>query len=256
MMDRRPQAPDRDNRNPNALSVPRTDDAMTELKRLANRDLIQDLTQAGANDPLWLEFIARFRAGIRVTVLRTLRTEAERTPGVAANESPELIEDLTQEVFVRLHEFNRRALSRFQGRTELSAYTYLNTIAVNLVRDHCKSLRALKTPKVTASLSHPVTTETATEGPNYAQTLVSEGPGPERFIAARELREEIRVAIDQVAPSATTVPRDRSIFQLFFVERLTVDEIARKRSIRLSASGVEKRIRRMREALKAKFSTE
>jgi DNA-directed RNA polymerase specialized sigma24 family protein len=40
------------------------------------------------------------------------------------------------------------------------------------------------------------------------------------------------------------------------VERLTVDEIARKRSIRLSASGVEKRIHRIREALKVRFSTE
>ncbi len=132
----------------------------------------------------------------------------------------------------------------------------MNTIAVNLVRDHCKSLRALKTPKVTASLSNPAPTETLTEGPNYAQTLVSDGPGPERFVAAQELREQIRVAIDQAAPRASTVPRDRSIFQLFFVERLTVDEIARKRSIRLSASGVEKRIRRIREALKEKFSTE
>ena len=101
----------------------RSDDAMTDLKRLANRDLIQRLTQAGADDPLWSEFIARFRTGIRVTVLRTLRTEAERTPGVDANESPELIEDLTQEVFVRLLEWNRRALSRFQGRSELSAHT-------------------------------------------------------------------------------------------------------------------------------------
>ncbi len=229
---------------------------MTDLKRLANRDLIQQLTQAGADDPLWREFIARFRTGIRITVLRTLRTEAERTPGVDANESPELIEDLTQEVFVRLLEWNRRALSRFQGRTELSAHTYLNTITVNLVRDHCKSLRSLKKPRVTASLSHPVTPEIAAEGPNYAQTLVSEGTGPERLIAAKELREQIRVAIDQAAPSASTVARDRSIFQLFFVERLTVDEIARKRSIRLSASGVEKRIRRIREALKVRFSTE
>ena len=94
------------------------------------------------------------------------------------------------------------------------------------------------------------------EGPNYAHTLINDGPGPERFIAAKELREQIRLAIDRVAPSTTTIPRDRSIFQLFFVERLTVDEIARKRSIRLSASGVEKRIRRMREALKEKFSIE
>ena len=121
--------------------------------------------------------------------------------------------------------------------------------------DHCKTLRALKTPKVTASLAHPVTTGIASGGLNYAQILASDGSGPERFIAAKELREEIRVAIDRAAPSASTVPRDRSIFQLFFVERLTVDEIARKRSIRLSGSGVEKRIRRMREALKEKFST-
>ena len=118
--------------------------------------MIQTLAQAAPDDPLWKEFLSRFRSRVRLSVLRCFQTEAERSPGLDAGAPQEVVDDLTQEVFVRLLDGERRALSRFQGRTEQSAYTYMSAIAVNLVRDHFKTLRAHKTPKATASLSNVV----------------------------------------------------------------------------------------------------
>ena len=220
-------------------------------KRLPNRDLIQTLAQAVPDDPLWKEFLSRFRSRVRLSVLRCFQTEAERSPSLDAGAPQEVVDDLTQEVFVRLLDGERRTLSRFQGRTEESAYTYLSAIAVNLVRDHFKTLRAHKTLKATASLSNVV----REDGPTYAESLVSGGTGPERFVASSELRDEIRVVVDGLSPRGSTCARDRLIFQLFFIEGLTVDEIAANRSIRLSASGVEKCIRRIRKALKSRCSS-
>lgn len=222
-------------------------------KRLSNRDLIQHLTQADADDPLWRELVSRFRPRLRLAVLRCYQTEAVRTPGLDASAPSEMIEDLTQEVFVRLVEGERRALSRFHGRTEHSAYTYLSAIAVNIVRDHFRMLRAGKTPKAYASLSTAVDPETGHGGATLAQTLVSDGAGPERFVASSELRAKIRAVVDELSPRGSTSARDRLIFQLFFIEGLTVDEIAANRSIRLSASGVEKCVRRIRKALKERL---
>jgi RNA polymerase sigma factor (sigma-70 family) len=224
-------------------------------KRLSNRDLIQHLTQAPADDPRWREFVSRFRPRLRLSVYRCFQTEAERNPGVGAGPPSEIVDDLTQEVFVRLLDGERRALSRFQGRTEHSAYTYLSAIAVNLVRDHFRTLRADKTPKAPTSLSNAIGPEPGDEGPVFAQTLVSGGAGPERFVASSELRDEIRAVVDELSPRGSTSARDRLVFQLFFIEGLTVDEIAANRSIRLSASGVEKCIRRIRKALKDRLSS-
>ena len=151
-----------------------------ETKRLPNRDLLNRLASAGPDDPLWAEFTSRFRSRIRLVVYRCFQTEVERSPSLDAGAAGDVVDDLTQEVFVRLLEGDRRALSRFQGRSEHSAHTYLTAIAVNLVRDHFKKLRALKKPKAPASLSTVLSAEEESEGQTYAQTLVSDGPGPSR----------------------------------------------------------------------------
>jgi RNA polymerase sigma factor (sigma-70 family) len=222
----------------------------TDAKRLKSRDLVERLLHAGPEDSLWVEFVARFQGRIRLALARTFQAEAERNPGLDSGSAQEAVHDLSQEVFVKLLESNRRALSRFRGRSEHSFYTYLHTIAVNLVRDHFKMLRAQKTPKASASISNLVQEELGSEGPSYDQALVSDGPGPERFLASQELRDRIGATIERVSPKASTAARDRMVFRLYFIEGLTVGEIAAIRSVGLSESGVDKRVRRIREALR------
>lgn len=205
---------------------------------------------AGADDPLWHEFVTRFRGRIRLTALRTFQTELRRNPGLDTGSPEEAVADLTQDAFLKLLESDRRALARFRGKSEHSIYTYLNTIVVNLVRDRFKSWRAQKTPRASASLSNVVPTEQEGDELAYDQALVSDGPGPERFVAGRELRERLSEAAAAASPQSSTGPRDRLIFQLHFIEGLTVGELAQIPAIGLTPSGLEKCIRRIREALK------
>jgi RNA polymerase sigma factor (sigma-70 family) len=222
----------------------------TDAKRLSNRDLVELLLDAGPEDRIWEEFVARFQGRIRLVILRSFQTEAERNPGLDTGSAQEAVLDLTQEVFVKLLESDRRALTRFRGRSEHSIHTYLHTIAVNLIRDHFKKLRAQKTPKAPASLSNLVQQELESDGPSYDQALVSDGPGPERFVASRELRERMGATIERASPQTSTGPRDRLIFRLYFIEGLTVGEIAAIPSVSLTESGVEKCVRRIRGALR------
>lgn len=228
----------------------------TDAKRLSNRELVERLVDAAPEDSLWPEFVARFQSRIRLAVLRSFRTEALRNPGLDTGPPHESVVDLTQDVFVKLLDSERRALSRFRGKSEHSIYTYLSAIAVNLVRDHFKRLRAQKSPKATTSLQNTVQQqEDEADGPSYEQALMSEGTGPERFVASQELRERMVAAVAECSPQSATVPRDRLIFQLYFIEGLTVGEIARIPSVGLSASGIEKCVRRIREALRENFSS-
>lgn len=222
----------------------------TDARRLGNRDLLERLLDAGPEDSLWEEFVARFQGRIRLVVLRSFQTESERSPGLDTGSVPEAVLDLSQEVFLKLLESDRRALTRFRGRSEHSIHTYLHTIAVNLVRDHFKKLRAQKTPRASASLSNLVQQELESDGPSYDQALVSDGPGPERFVAGKELRDRMGKTIERASPQPATGSRDRLIFRLYFVEGLTVGEIAAIPSVGLTESGIEKCIRRMREALR------
>jgi RNA polymerase sigma factor (sigma-70 family) len=229
------------------------------VDRLTHRELLQRLTSAAGDDPLWADFVRRFQRNIRLVVYRTFSSESARSPGLDVGVESEAVEDLTQEVFLKLFDANRKAIVEFRGETEQAIFTYLNAIAVNVVRDHFKKLRARKTPRVVAKASDlgEASLSRAGEGADRASepTLtLRESLGPDEFVAASELRKQIHAAIDEAAPSTTTSSRDRLVFRLFFLEGLTVDEIASVSAVGLSPSGVEKCIRRIRDTLKQTFS--
>lgn len=226
----------------------------SEIKRLSNRALVEHLVDAPVDDPHWEEFVSRFQGRLRMMVARTYQLEAAKNPDLDTGPVEEAAEDLTQEVFVKLLESHRRALSRFRGRTEHSIITYLSAIAVNLVRDHFRRLRAQKTPRATVSLTSRGGAENFEEAAAVESTLVCEGDGPEGRITRAELLGRIEEALREASAARKTSARDRLIFRLFFIEGLTVSEIARIGTIRLSESGVEKCIRRIRETLKNRLS--
>lgn len=222
-----------------------------DVGRLSNRELIARLVDAGPDDPGWLEFLSRFERRVRLTVYRTYRIEAQHHAGSDVDPTGEIVRDLTQDVFLRLLEARRRALARFKGRSENSVYTYLNTIAVNLVRDHFKKLRAQKTPPAPDSLDRPVR---STDGSPQAQKIVdlvaSENLGPEQTASGRELHERIAAVIRR----SGFPKRDRLVFRFYFLEGRTIDEVASCRSVGLSPSGVEKCIRRLRVAVQKEIA--
>ena len=219
-----------------------------------NRELISRLVTAGPEDPIWLEFIARFQRSIRGMIYRAYRDERDRAVGVDIGSAPELIEDLTQEVFVRLVNGDRRALARFRGLNEYSIFTYLSTISVNLVRDHFKSLRAQRKPRRASSIQEPLRTADGPSSATLGDVLASPDPGPDTIAETMELRQRLHEAVDEASSDCSG--RDRLIFRLYFVEGLTIGEVAAIRTVGLSTSGVEKRVRKIRTAIKKKLEEE
>jgi len=216
---------------------------------LSNLDLVRHLVQAGPEDPAWLEFVSRYHERIRSIAHRAFLNEAQRNPSLDTGRASEIVEDLTQDVFVRLIDGDRRALSHFNGRSESSVYMYLHSIATNLVRDHFRKFRAQRKIPGATSLSEPIrTADGSLDAITLGDCVASPGPGPESALEASELRMRIAKAIDRVSRGAFS-NRNRLIFRLFFVEGLTYDEIASIRAIRLSSSGVEKCVRRIRTTL-------
>lgn len=226
------------------------------LPQLSNRELVSRLVDAGPEDPAWQEFVSRFHGWIRRTAFRAYTMEAEHSHGLDTAVAGEVVDDLTQEVFVRLIDGERRALARFQGRNEHSIYTYLSTIATNLVRDHFKKLRAQRTPPAARSLSEPLRASDApVDDLTLGDVLSGSSSSPEEMARSVEIRRKIAAAVGRASPGATS-KRDRLIFRLYFVEGLTLEEVASIRSVGLSVSGVEKRVRRIRSALKNSFGKE
>ena len=220
------------------------------ISELSNRALVSRLVNAGPEDHAWLEFVKRFQPRIRRLAYRAYTAEALRYSGVDASRPGEVIDDLTQEVFIRLIDAERRALAAFRGLSENSIYTYLHTIAVNLVRDHFKKLRAQRRPPAATSLSEPLrTADGPAEDATLGDYLPSADPNPEEIAESQELQRRISAAVAESTLSSIST-RDRLIFRLVFVRGMSARAVASYKGMRLSASGVEKRARKIRSLVK------
>ncbi len=90
----------------------------------------------GEQDP-WRELTVRFGPRLEAGVRRALRRA-----GWSA--SPDQIEDFLQDVYCRLLERDRRALSRFRGASEGEAASYLLRIAETVTLDALRQSAAAK----------------------------------------------------------------------------------------------------------------
>jgi RNA polymerase sigma factor (sigma-70 family) len=119
--------------------------------------------------------------------------------------SQEHIEDLAQEVFLRLH----RAWPHFQGRAQVS--TYLYRITVNVARDERRRQRHLVNRAV--SLSDPQT--------DWESRLVRQDPAADTIASRKELWAIVTRALQELSDV------ERAVIVLYHQEERSYDEIAR-----------------------------
>jgi RNA polymerase sigma-70 factor, ECF subfamily len=119
--------------------------------------------------------------------------------------SQEHVEDLAQEVFLRLH----RALPHFEGRAQVS--TYLYRIAVNVARDERNRQR--RPVNRAASLSDP--------DADWESRLARQEPGADTIVARKELWAIVTSALQQLSDA------ERAVIVLYHQEERSYDEIAR-----------------------------
>ena len=152
-----------------------------------------------------------------------------------------MLEDLVQDVYVRLCDGNYKALRGLRGAHANSFHAYVGAIASGVVIDHFrKSLRVKR-----GGESRTVSLEALT---SEIETLTS----PENQLETTLMIERIDTCLDEVLPAKTRV-RDRWIFWLRYRHGYTVAMIARTGQHGLSEEGIEsllgRTIRLLREKL-------
>lgn len=157
--------------------------------------------------------------------------------------TPSIVDDIVQEVFLKLCDQDRRILRDFSPRGEDSFLGLLRVIAASVANDYFRRQHSEKrggkvvtvgledTP---SPLSHPTRNEDAEM---------------QRMLLFSELDSLLRSA------SGPTAERDRTIFWLYYLQGLTADEIAGLPFSELTAKGVESALRRVTTWIRRELET-
>jgi RNA polymerase sigma-70 factor, ECF subfamily len=194
---------------------------------------IQELLDAclqGGHEPAWGEFIRRFHPVIAGTVTKTARNWVLPT-------TP-LVEELTQETYLRLCAHQYRILRDFRPEHEDSIFGFLKAVAFSVTHDYFRVAYAGKrgSGRADAQLNEKLV---AAQG-------MSE-------VDKRILMDEIASALEELANPETRT-RDRQIFLLHYRDGLTSKAIAELPAIGLGQKGVEAILQRLIGRMRKHFT--
>jgi RNA polymerase sigma-70 factor (ECF subfamily) len=207
-----------------------------DLNKLPANDLAKLCCDAG-NLAAWNEFVRRFQQPIALAVKR----KARKWGGV----SPEVVDDLVQDIFMRLCADRCKVLKNFVPKGPDSIIGYLVVVARNVAHDH---FRAGMAQRAGGEARHLVTED--------GDLDFIPAPPHRAHNADWSLRiGEIDSALKALMPEPVT-ERDYTIFWMYFQEGFTASEIGGIGSFRLSIKGVEASIHRTKELLRKTFSQE
>jgi RNA polymerase sigma-70 factor (ECF subfamily) len=187
---------------------------------------------AGTKDiDAWIEFIGRFQPVIAAAAAQKARS--------FDGHSPELIDDLVQDTYLKLCESNNRLLRRFQSRGEKSIYCFLKVVAGNVALDHFKSKMADKRGA----------NQTDSVGDLAQIAPKAQGRETADCIYRNLQRKQIEKLVLQLAKGKDR-QRNLLIFQLHYWGGFTAKEIAALPGIGLSTEGVESVLLRLLRGLR------
>ena len=159
---------------------------------------------------------------------------ARQWKGAAA---PAIVEDIVQEIFLKLCEQERRILREFKPRGEDSFLGLLRIISASVASDYFRRQHSAKRGGrvVTSSLDEPASPTPA---------AADQTPDMHKSVLFAELDGRLRSAPEVIGQ------RDRAIFWLYYLQGFTAEEIARLPAVGLSSKGVESALRRISQWLR------
>lgn len=178
-----------------------------------------------ADELAWREFIRRFHPLIARVAMRTARRWGET--------SPEVIDDLVQETYLKLYQERIHFLERFQPSHEDAVFGYVKVFTANLVHDHFKALRSKKRGGAAN-----------TEALDGSEDRCAHVPCTHSEIDRQILFGEIDACLRGPEPSESD-RRDRRIFWLYYKVGLSAAAIAALPGIGLRTKGVESTLSRL-----------
>jgi RNA polymerase sigma-70 factor (ECF subfamily) len=188
---------------------------------------------------VWAEFIRRFHPLVSTVVLRTARQWGEPIPS--------LIDDLTQETYLKLCADDCRLLKNFRSHYPDAIFGFLKVVTANVVHDHFKASRAAKR----GAGGFLATLQDAEGNDNCVADTSSRSPSS--TIEQTILLDEIdRCLVEGVARSE--LGRSRRIFWLYYRCGLSARAIAALPNIQLTTKGVESTILRLNRLVRKAFT--
>lgn len=204
------------------------------IVRMSLEELIQACAQNG-DAASWEEFVWRFHDLIASVVLRTARRYG--------NPSPELVDDLIQETYLKICDDRKRLLANFSPQHPESFYAFLKVITANVVHDYFRAQRSRKRGQ-----GRPETPIDESVGGSPPATT-----GGANDIHRGILLKEVDEALCAVL-SGSDRARDRIIFWLYYGYGLTAQAIARLPSVSLTVKGVESVIHRLTRMVRERLA--
>lgn len=190
---------------------------------------VNELARACANSAdaaEWEELLHRCAPIASLVAARVCRMWLGRS-------TPAIIDNIVQEVFLKLCEGQRRILRDFKPRGEDSFLGLLRIVSVSVANDYFRR-------QYSAKRGGKVVTMALDDGPS---STMAAGPdqsaGTEKALLFSELDRKLRSAPGVIGE------RDRAMFWLYYLQGLTAEEIAGLPATGLSAKGVESALRRV-----------
>jgi RNA polymerase sigma-70 factor (ECF subfamily) len=203
---------------------------------MSPEDLVFACLESG-NESAWAEFIRRFHPLIARVAFRVARQWGEI--------SPQVIDDLVQETYLKLCADRLCALQSFRSAHKDAVYGYIKVFTANLVHDHFKAGHSQK--------RGGGATNTSIDGPDSRRV-----PQATTSTAAMLERDVLIQQIDaclQVVASGPGSERDRRIFWLYYRVGLAASAIAVLPAIGLSTKGVESTLLRLTREVRQRLVT-
>lgn len=198
---------------------------MTGYSTQSTEDLLRACAEHGGPD-VWEEFIRRVHPLIARVVLRSARRWGEA--------SAALLDDLIQEVYLKICQDHCRMLREFEPRHPDAIFGYIKIVAANLVNDHFKAARSLKR-------NSPAVIQNDADDKAVADP---QGFGSAKSAERQILLAEVDAALNRVA-TGPDARRGKTIFWLYYRQGLSARAIAEAHSTNLNIKGVESVILRL-----------
>jgi RNA polymerase sigma-70 factor (ECF subfamily) len=196
---------------------------------------VNDLAKAcahSADAAEWGELVRRCAPLVSMMAVRVSRMWSNTRSAAA-------IDDIVQEVFLKLCEQERRILREFEPRGEDSFLALLRTIAASVANDYFRRTHSQKRGGHAITLSiQGEETELPLDGARPAARMV-------HATLLAQLDGKLRADPEKIGE------RDRALFWLYYLQGYTAEEIAHITAAGLTAKGVESALRRVTVWLRA-----
>lgn len=203
------------------------------------RGSVNDLAKAcarSADAAEWEEFLRRCAPLVSLVALRVCRLWMNRT-------QPAMVDDIVQEVFLKLCERERRILREFEPRGDDSFLGLLRIVTASVGNDYFRRQSSVK------------------RGGKVVTSSLDDELAPNQTVSARQTAQVQRAVLfsqlDRKLRSAPGVlgERDRVLFWLYYRQGFTAEEIAALPSAGLTAKGVESALRRIANWLREQIES-